>query len=366
MNTPTEIAHRLAARFHHFAQTECPEEPLYEALCRIVAGDPQLLGLLSDTPDEQQRPNLWLAAVHDTVLAGVSHPLAAYYPSVGGARSPDEALAGCVRDFVREHETGLRELMRTRTTQTNEVGRCAVLWPALHAIVARSATAELALLDVGCSAGLNLGVDHYQYQYQPPRDDAPRQATPGIPMLPARCVGGVTPPLSSPPRIVQRCGIDLAPVSVDDAQAVRWLRACLWPSDAARATRFEQAVALMRSNRWPVHAVADCTAYVEQWVASVPPGVQPVIFNSWVLTYFEPPALRRHIDTLTDLVRRTGALWLSTEGPGLRIGPVQVPAPLSPEHASGSLWTLCSRAGTGVRFELLARSHAHGRWVEWF
>lgn len=344
----------LIKRFRHFAEMECPEEPLYEALCRIVADDPALLGLLSDTPDEQQRPNLWLAAVHDLVLAGESHPLAAYYASVGGRRAPDADLAACVRSFATRHEAALRQLMRTRTTQTNEIGRCAVLWPALHAIAARAGTPQLALLDIGCSAGLNLGVDHYRYGH----------AEPGRPFLPTRLVGTKRPPDTPVPRLVERLGIDPAPVSADDGAALRWLRACLWPSDTARATRFDQAVALMQAQRWPVQQVADCTAYIEPWIASLPPRVQPVIFNSWVLTYFEPPALTRHIETMTDLVRRTGAMWLSAEGPQLQVGPVGVP-PALPGMNAPTLWTLCSREREETRFDLLARSHAHGRWLEW-
>ena len=30
---------RLAALFRRFAHAECPEEPLYEALCRLVADE---------------------------------------------------------------------------------------------------------------------------------------------------------------------------------------------------------------------------------------------------------------------------------------------------------------------------------------
>ncbi|MBX3619543.1 MAG: DUF2332 domain-containing protein [Rhizobacter sp.] len=364
MHTPTSTPSLtattagLAERFRHFARVECPEEPLYQALCRILAADADLLGLLDGVPDEQQRPNLWLAAVHDSLLAGATHPLAAYYPSVGGTRAPDDALAACLRAFVQAHDPTLRECMRTRTTQTNEIGRCAVLWPALHAIARRSGRTDLALLDVGCSAGLNLGVDLYAY------DDAAASA--GVPRLACVRHGRLIPPAAPTPRIVQRCGIDPAPVRLDDEPALRWLRACLWPSDRVRATRFDQAVALLRERQFPVERVADCTAYVVDWLAQVPAGVQPVVFNSWVLTYFEPPALARHLAAMADLVQRTGAVWLSAEGPGLCVGPVTVPPPSSPALATGSLWTLCSRGPGGrPRFDVLARSHPHGRWVEW-
>lgn len=348
---------RLAARFRHFARAECPEEPLYEALCRTAADDAALLELLDGVSDEQQRPNLWLAAVHDALLAGVAHPLAAYYPSVGGTRGPDEALAATVRDFAARHAARLRECMRTHTTQTNEVGRCAVLWPALHAVAARAGTERLALLDLGCSAGLNLGVDRYAY------GDAPAAAD--VPRLACRTFGPLLPPAAPVPQIVQRLGIDPSPVPIDDDAALRWLQACLWPRDTARATRFRQAVAVLREARFPVRQVADCTAEVEAWLDTVPDGVQPVVFNSWVLTYFEKPALARHLDTMTRLVRERGLAWLSAEGPWLKLGGMEAPPPSALELAQGTLWTLCHRADGEARFDVLARSHPHGRWAEW-
>ena len=353
---------RLATFFHWFAEHECADEPLYQALCHGVADQPALLELLAEAEPEQQRPNLWLAAVHDLLLSGVTHPLQAYYASLGGTRAPDAALPACLTDFVSQHRDALRERMATHTTQTNEIGRCAVLWPALQAIARRSGKPRLALLDFGCSAGLNLGVDDYRYDF----GDGVGSGDATAPVLPCRLVGPLRP-LPADVQIVQRLGIDLAPVNVNDEVAVRWLRACLWPSNVARITRFDQAIANARRRGWPLHQEADCTAAIEPWLASLPAGVQPVLFNSWVLSYFEPAALQRHIDTVTSLVRERGLMWLSAEGPELPIGAVVPPAPFEEglQAQRGSLWTLCSRSGEEARFELLARSHPHGRWMEW-
>lgn len=346
---------RLAARFRHFADVECPDEPLYQAVCRIVAADPALLSLLDGARPEQQRPNLWLAAVHERLLAGEAHPLAAYYRSVGGTRAPDAALAACLAGFARDHEPALRERMRTGSTQTNEVGRCAVLWPALHEVARRAGNPRLALLDVGCSAGLNLGVDQYV--------DA--TLADGSPMLPCRNVGSRRPDIRAPLEIVQRRGIDPEPVAVNDAGAVRWLQACLWPGDTARAERLGRAVRIAQQHAWPVLRQPDCTAHVAAWLAEVPAGVQPVVFNSWVLTYFEPAALRRHTDTLTALVRETGAVWLSAEAGSVDIGVPPPPPARQPATDNATLWTLVARGPRGVTHDLLAQSHAHGRWMEW-
>lgn len=365
---------RTRRLFRHFAQHECADEPLYRALCEIVAGRPDLLALLDGAPAEQQRPNLWLAAVHDLLLAGTRHPLAAYYPSVGGEREADAALAACVDDFVQQHREALHRSMSTRSTQTNEIGRCAVLWPALQALVRRTGRSTLALLDLGCSAGLNLGVDHYRLDLRPdaPVDgagtlvDEAERACNEAPVLPCRLVGPHRPQIA-PLAISHRLGIDPAPIDVHDEAAVRWLRACLWPSNLPRLQRFDQAVALAQREHWPVRQVADCTAAIEPWLDGLPRDVQPVVVNTWVLCYFERSALQRHLDTVSRLVRERGLAWISAEGPELPIGDVVPPPPAEPgpEADRATLWALCWRDGARERCELLARSHPHGRWMEW-
>ena len=358
-------ATQLAERFRRFADQECADEPLYDAICRIVAEQPTLLNLLADAANEQQRPNLWLAAVHDQLLSGVTHPLEAYFASRGGTRAADAELAECLVDFVARHEAALRRCMATHSTQTNEIGRGAVLWPALQAIARRSGCSKLALLDLGCSAGLNLGVDDYRCDYGESTQGADAGAD--VPVLPCRLVGPKRPAREPSLQIVRREGIDPSPIDVNDDTAVRWLRACLWPSNVPRMRRFDQAVAIARRRAWPVRWVADCTPAVAPWLDSLPHDVQPVLLNSWVLTYFDRPALLRHIDTVTALVRERGLMWLSAEGPELRIGPVDVPPPFEDDAQArrGSLWTLCSRVDGELRFDLLARSHPHGRWMEW-
>lgn len=366
MDAPFD-ADRLARDFVRFADTECAREPLYDALCRIVARTPALIERLRVAPAVQRRPNLLLAALHDLVLGGADHPLAACFPSVGGSRAPDEALSDDLVDFCKRHAAALDERLATRATQTNEIGRCAVLWPALQALAAGTGRSRIALLDVGCSAGLNLGVDAYAYEIGGvPFGDA---ASP-VPRIGCRVVGDARPDPGAPvPAIVERLGIDPAPVDVDDEAAVRWLRACLWPHDAARRARFDAAIGLARRRRWPVRREADCTAAAVRWAQALPDDVLPVVFNSWVLTYFTPAALARHRDAMRSLVQDRGAAWLSAEQPKLRSGD-EVAPPL-PEDADaerrrGSLWALMQRGATRAVTRVLARSHPHGKWLEWF
>ena len=69
------------------------------------------------------------------------------------------------RAFAAAHADELAELLVTRSTQTNEIGRCALLLPAFGIVAAE--VGPLAHLDVGTSAGLNLLLDRYHYGYEP-------------------------------------------------------------------------------------------------------------------------------------------------------------------------------------------------------
>lgn len=356
-------------QFLHFADRECGEDPLYVALCHLLALRPVALALLAVAPRTQQRPNLLLAAIHERVLDGAGGALAGYFPSVGGDRMPDAALPAALDDFLDRERVNIQAHVASRSTQTNEIGRCAVLWPLLAQVADVTGARPLALLDFGCSAGLNLGVDHYRYRHGDVAWGAPAgAATPEIDCHP---VHGRSPPALAAPRIASRLGVDPAPVDVHDEAALRWLRACLWPHDRARMQRFDQAAAIVRGAGWAAHAAADACAAIEPWLDTLDSSVQPVAFNSWVLAYFEPEARAAHVAAMRALVQRRGIAWLSAEGPGLLLGPAPAVLPSdgmvsADELANATLWWLTLPGAAGAaQTTLRARSHPHGRWAHW-
>jgi hypothetical protein len=236
----------MAALLRRFGREECSREPLYAALCEAAAQDARALALLAEAPPEQRKVNLLLAALHERVLAGEAPALAAYYPSAGGHRAPDAALAAALADCLDGEWPVLLGHLRHGATQTNEIARCAALWPALEAASRATGARDLALLDFGCSAGLNLGVDGYALRYR--RDDGTwhergaaadgRRAE-----IDALWLGTAPLPAAATWRLVRRDGLDPAPIDVGDAQRLRWLQACLWPEDAARRERLARAAA---------------------------------------------------------------------------------------------------------------------------
>lgn len=375
--TPTPrpaLLAELARRFERFAALDGRDDPLYTALAATIATRPALLELLAQAPQTQQLPVLLLAALHERVLAGADHGLAAYYPSVGGTRAPDAALASRLEHFVAQEHEALQATLRSRNTQTNEIGRCAVLWPALQALSRRLAPQRealpprhpLALFDFGCSAGLNLGVAQYRYVFE--GQPALGSSEPLAPQVPSRWRGAPPQALLGPCRwqLAQRLGVDLAPIDPRDPAAARWLQACVWPGDVARHQRLAQALALARQDPPVLQASEQGLAVLAAWLDQLPPGVQPVLFHSWVLAYLDGPALQAHQAQARALVAQRGLAWISAEAAARSPLQHQPPLPAGESAGSATLWSLHWRDAQGQpREQALAWSHPHGRWVQW-
>src|SRR5580704_13037636 len=129
MPSPGELQ-RLADWYTTFATDEAHgRSEIYERLALGVAASSELLDFLLTLPTARRQPNLFLAAVRH--LHGV----------------PENAER--LTEIAREDHRRIRALMLSRTTQTNEPARCAVLLPLLAQL-----PQPLALLEVGASAGL--------------------------------------------------------------------------------------------------------------------------------------------------------------------------------------------------------------------
>ncbi|MBB2483886.1 DUF2332 domain-containing protein [Mitsuaria sp. WAJ17] len=356
-----------AAPFLRFAEQDCPEDPLYQALCRALAAQPALLTLMDEAPPEQARPNLYLAAVHALVMAAPQSALAGYFPSVGGQRLPDEALAGALAGFVAVHETALRALLRQRATQTNEIGRCALLWPALQHLARAGGRQRLALFDFGCSAGLNLGVDAYRYRFL---GEDGRAVEAGAledlasPQISCRWQG-MLPAAQAGFELVRRQGVDLSPLHAAEPDDARWLLACLWPHDRERRERLQSALAVARARDWPVQGAADGLALLEAWLDDLPPDVQPVLFHSWVLYYFQAADRHRFGQRVQRLMEERGLWWLSAESLADSDWPADAALPPRPEGVSAGSATLWQWRRAGQAPQALAWSHPHGRFAHW-
>lgn len=380
--------HPHAVRYERHGLHEFIEEPLYQRLCRLTARHPAALALHEALPPGPLRPTLWLAVLHERVLAGgPARPdaLAHWYASVSVPRPVDDpALPAAFDAFVARHAEVLRQHLARRGTQTNEVGRGAVLRPALAEIARLSGPSSgrprLALFDFGASAGLNLNVAHYRAVYQ--FDDGSAELAVGpageaTPTLPCRVHGALPAPLLAPEAwtLAATLGCDLQPVELRDPLARRWLSACLWPRDAERAERLRRAMALAETHPPTVRSHSDGLSLLADWLDQLPPDVTPVLWHSWVLAYFSPGPLADFRRRAEALVRERGLWWLSAEdGPrtqalsGLTPPGAPVPGEERADPAQHTFWALSgpdARSADGIGRRLLARSHPHGRWLAW-
>lgn len=288
--TDEDVATAYAEFAEHQARGYCPP---YEDIAAHVAGDRATLAWLEGLPAAARQPNLLLAAVR----------------YLGG---PVEAWPS-FRDWLTEHRPEVEQQMRTRRTQTNEAGRCATLLPWLPT------DRPLALVEVGCSAGLCLYPDRYAYRYRRGGDDVLLGT--GRPLLECDAGDGIALP-EALPDVRLRAGTDLNPLDVTDADTRRWLAALVWPGQAARQERLAAAAELVAERSAAGDGVrvrqGDLLAELPRLLDEIPHGLTPVIMHSAVLAYVpRPEDRRRFADLATAAVAERGAVWIGNEAPGV-------------------------------------------------
>ena len=345
----------LAARWRRFGQQECRGySPLYERVCEAVAGDDDVLDLVLDAPPPGRQPNVLLAAVHDLVLRGLDHPLAAVYDT--GAAPADAGRLFC--EVVHHHRREVASLLATRRTNTNECGRSAVLVPALRWF-ADQVDRPLALLDAGASAGLNLHLDRYLLDYGDAGTTGPSDAPVRIPCE----LTGPAPIAADAPEVVARVGLDRAPVDLEDAAEVRWLLACVWP-DTGRLPRTRAAIDLARRHRVPV-VRGDVATALPAAAALLPGDAALAVTTSWVMAYVRREDHGRVVDALAGLSARRPVAWISAEAPGVL---ADVAATDDRGHGGVTRSVLAAMLfdeGARTSVHVLGRCHPHGATLEW-
>jgi len=375
----------LADHFAAFAGSSARDGAMtYAAICRFVAADPELLAMMDEAPASQQRPNLMLAAVHYLLLGGAAHPLATYYDTVAAYTGTEwvspsvaelEAVGPDFRDFCLTHAASLLDLIATCSTQTNEIGRCTALLPALSHIASTYEGGQaIGLLDLGTSAGLNLFFDRYAYTYRERLDGAitGAQAEAGdhASAVQLDCVyrGELADlPSLELPAIAERAGLDLSPIDPHDEAGVRWLLACLWPDHLPRFARLRAALDIARTEAHPpVLHIGDMVDHVGDVAATVAPGLPLVIFHSWVAAYLTEQRQRELSDTVRGLSDSSGRAvhYLYAESPEQTPG---LPTPVSPHpDAHSNMATVLVHVSPDAAPIRLADMHHHGRSLRWW
>jgi len=344
----------LARIFRYFGEVETPrlDSRVYTIYSLGVAEDAELLELASRIDPGQPPPNVLYAAVQDLLFqdpAGSpeAEALTVFYPAISGNAIPDRSPWEAFRAFCLGHAEQLDASLRTGRTQTCVVHRCAIVLPALASLPAiAAAEGRVALLEIGPSAGLNLRLDRYRYDYGEGvvwGDEAAR------PELCCDARGTQKPPVPEALEVVARCGVDLNPIDLGDAKAIRWLRALIWPEHVERARVMDEALALAESVPIEIEK-GDATREIEAHIERLPADAPRVLFATHVVYQIPREGRRAMVEGIerASLERPVDLLIMESTGRG----------------DSRIEWTHFE-AGVRSQRRPLASCGPHGRWIEW-
>lgn len=143
----------LSERFKRFADLECRgSSRLYEFLSHKIAEDDEMLELSSFARAGQPIPNLLFGAVHYLLQKGSNHALKEYYPSIVQNPKEIENSYTHFKDFCQFNREEIISVLKTKLVQTNEVRRCAYLYPSFCFIYDKKKK-PLSLIEIGTGHG---------------------------------------------------------------------------------------------------------------------------------------------------------------------------------------------------------------------
>ncbi len=252
---------------------------LYKNLSVQIAKDNDLLHLCLHAREGQPVPNLLFGAVHYLLLQGTDHELKEFYPSVVNEVKREDNPFPLFKDFCMVHTEKIKYLLKNKLVQTNEVRRCAYLYP-VFCFIYQQTHKPLTLIEIGTSAGLQLLWDHYSYSYNSDQtygnDDSFVRLTSTVRKgnISHRLLS-VTPPVND------RLGIDLHISDLTNEDDYVWLKALIWPEHKDRLENFESAVKQLRLHP-PNLIEGDGVALLSKVVKDVPDDTTICIFHTHV------------------------------------------------------------------------------------
>jgi hypothetical protein len=265
-------------------------------------------------PRRSLLPLRFLAAIHRLVLANQLPELAAFYPSVGGVPEPEAAWQTLKVELRRRGDLVLDSL--PESVQTNEVARSCALLPGFLAI-ARWANMPLRLLELGCSAGLNLRWDCYRYDT--------RSGSWGPAPSPVHFLspfGESEPDLSGASSVVERSGCDLHPIDPTTADGRLTLLSFVWPDQVDRFRLLLAAIDIARNTPAKIER-ANALDWLSVQLDRSSPGVVTVVFHSIFMLYLSRADQECIVNTLLDAGNcaqpDAPLAWLSMEQTGQEV-----------------------------------------------
>ncbi len=330
---------QLSKCFRDFIIEVKNNSPLYEALSLRIQNDEYILTLCENVRPGQPVPNMLFASVQYLLLSGAQHTLRDYYSSiVSAAKEPNDAFSEFL-DFCKSYEKEIIELLKSRLVQTNEVRRCAYLYPVFCDIYAK-VKRPLALVEIGPSLGLNLLWDQYAYDYGTGEVYGNKESK----LLLKTEMRSELPELilTSPP-VAERIGIDLHVVNLERDEL--WMRALIWPENAERVKLFEQAAEILRTQKIKF-IQGDGSQIIEKVVETISKESVVCIFHTWVANQM-PEDSKLDLEKKFEEIGKTRDVF----------------------HIYNNMWDHYLHIDSYINGELNCRTvsetNPHGKWMIW-
>ncbi len=348
----------LAKSFRYFGEIETPRMDCdtYTVFSLGIAGDDELLAMASEIDTGQPAPNVFYASVQDLLLEDPkrgpsAEALARFYPAISGGPIPEESPWPAFRTFCLAHRETLAPKLREGRTQTCVVHRCAIVLPALASLPrVAEAHGRVGLLEIGPSAGLNLRLDRYRYEYHGAAgSDVVWGERRARPVLRCEVRGDVHPPLPTSLEIVARRGLDLNVIDLEDPLALRWLRALIWPEHTERARLMDEALAHAATVPIEIEQ-GDAIRELEDQIAKLPIDAPRVLFATHVVYQIPRAGLLAMLDSIARASRQV---------------PVDLVIMESTGKGDSRVDHLAFEDGERKGRRVLAHCDSHGRWIEW-
>ncbi|WHZ05692.1 DUF2332 domain-containing protein [Neobacillus sp. YX16] len=334
----------LSQTFLIFAEKECKGSSLlYEFLSIKISKDYELLAIYSNAGEGQPIPNLLFGAVHYLLLKGKDHPLKEFYPSIVSNPKSYKDSFGFFKDFCFKYRNDIESILKTRLVQTNEVRRCAYLYPVFCTIYEK-VKKPLALIEIGTSAGLQLLWDKYSYSYE--QNDIYGNIDSKL-NITAEIKGENTPILhSTPPPVSTRIGIDLNTIDLNDKDDKLWLKSLIWTEHKERLFMFEEAASYIKEV--PVSLFdGDGISLLSKFVENIPEDSVICIFHTHVANQI-PLEMKKQLLQIVEAIGRNRDVFHIYNNIQDRY-----------LHLDYYLDGIESKS-------TIAETDGHGRWFEWF
>ena len=293
-------------------------------------------------PSADALPLRLAGALHALARSGEAPALAAAWPP-----DPQGDPGRAAAHALQSHDARLAAWL-DGPPQTNETARAAALLGGALRALALSGAAEIELLEIGASAGLNLGFDGYAYDLGP----GVARGDPAAPVRIPSLWRGPAPDPTAPLHVAARAGCDPAPLDPADPAHRARLTAYVWADQTARLARLRAALDDAAARPWRVARATAADWLPARLAAPQPAGRLRLVWHSIVWQYLSP-AEKSGIQAA---LAQAGAAATETRPLGwLRMERDGTPA-------SAAL-TLTLWPGGATRE--LARTDSHGAWTDW-